>query len=132
VPSSTKTLHLYEARFLALLDEVIAAGNNLLAHIVVQPVQGDNPGVASFVANYGCLAHIESVRRLDIGALVTIRGIGRLKMVSLTQVLLTALPRHFFTEECLLVWLVLEDKCSSNASNTKYGRAFSCSTKVVL
>ncbi|KAH8949104.1 hypothetical protein BDL97_10G013400 [Sphagnum fallax] len=86
VPSSTKTLHLYEARFLALLDEVIAAGNNLLAHIVVQPVQGDNPGVASFVANYGCLAHIESVRRLDIGALVTIRGIGRLKMVSLTQV----------------------------------------------
>jgi Lon protease-like protein len=32
-----------------------------LAHIVVQPVQGDNPGVASFVANYGCLAHIESV-----------------------------------------------------------------------
>jgi hypothetical protein len=72
------------------------------------------------------------VRRLDIGALVTIRGIGRLKMVSLTQVVLTALPRHCFTEGCLLLWLVLEDKCSSDASNAKYGRDFFCSTKVVL
>lgn len=60
-------------------------GNNLLAHIVIEPVKGDEAGVASFVATYGCLARIESVKRLDIGALVSIRGIGRIKMVSLTQ-----------------------------------------------
>ena len=95
VPSSSKTLHLYEARFLSLLEEVLcyifhhvslrcpssskfqshahqpawlfagwqvmAKGNNLLAHIVIEPVKGDEAGVASFVATYGCLARIESV-----------------------------------------------------------------------
>ncbi|XP_008459683.2 uncharacterized protein LOC103498728 isoform X3 [Cucumis melo] len=47
VPSESKTLHLYEARYLALLDEV---------------------------------------ERLQVGALVTIRGIGRVKIIELLQV----------------------------------------------
>ncbi|KAG0608474.1 hypothetical protein M758_8G108600 [Ceratodon purpureus] len=85
IPTSSKTLHLYEARFLSLLEEVMAKGNNLLAHIVIEPVKGGEGGVASFVATYGCLARIESVKQLEIGALVSIRGLGRIKMVNLTQ-----------------------------------------------
>ncbi|RZC54082.1 hypothetical protein C5167_012939 [Papaver somniferum] len=46
VPTESKTLHLYEARFLALLEEV---------------------------------------ERLEIGALVSIRGIGRVKIVNFNQ-----------------------------------------------
>ncbi|XP_058189838.1 uncharacterized protein LOC131307377 isoform X3 [Rhododendron vialii] len=46
VPSETKTLHLYEARYLSLLDEV---------------------------------------ERLDVGALVSIRGVGRVKIVKIVQ-----------------------------------------------
>ncbi|BBN05043.1 hypothetical protein MPTK1_3g09810 [Marchantia polymorpha subsp. ruderalis] len=90
VPSSTKILHLYEARFLALLDEVMGKYNNLFAHIIIEPMgpgrdDEDGKGTASFLATYGCLARVENVRRLDIGAAVTIRGIGRIKLVSLTQ-----------------------------------------------
>ncbi|KAJ9675924.1 hypothetical protein PVL29_024746 [Vitis rotundifolia] len=47
IPSESKTLHLYEARYLALLEEV---------------------------------------ERLDVGALVSIRGIGRVKIMEFVQV----------------------------------------------
>ncbi|KAL2633030.1 hypothetical protein R1flu_004509 [Riccia fluitans] len=90
VPSSTKMLHLYEARFLALLDEVMGKYNNLFAHIIIEPMgpgrsDDDGKGTASFLATYGCLARVENVQRLDIGAAVTIRGIGRIKLIGLTQ-----------------------------------------------
>lgn len=45
-------------------------GNNLLAHIVIEPVKGDEAGVASFVATYGYLARIESVSSWGIQLLV--------------------------------------------------------------
>eukprot|EP00850_Spirogloea_muscicola_P015607 SM000121S26004 [mRNA] locus=s121:246748:248585:- [translate_table: standard] len=84
VPASSKTLHLYEARFLALLDEVLEKTNNLFAHIVVEAVLAGE-GQGSFVASYGCLAIVENVRRLTVGALVTVRGIGRIKLLGVTQ-----------------------------------------------
>lgn len=86
IPTATKTLHLYEARFLALLEEVLARYNNMFAHIVIEPVSGEiQEGVISFAAKYGCLAHVENVRRLEVGALVTIRGVGRVNLAKLTQ-----------------------------------------------
>ncbi|CAM6129406.1 unnamed protein product [Calypogeia fissa] len=90
VPSSTKVLHLYEARFLALLEEVMGKYDNLFAHIVIEPMSprssdDESRGVASFLATYGCLARVEKVKRLEIGAEVTIRGIGRIKLLGLTQ-----------------------------------------------
>ncbi|KAJ7559464.1 hypothetical protein O6H91_04G085900 [Diphasiastrum complanatum] len=89
-PSASKTLHLYEARFLALLDEVLGKYNNLFAHIIVERVVGHSLGLGqeinSFAATYGCLAQVESVRQLEVGALVTIRGIGRVSIVEITQV----------------------------------------------
>eukprot|EP00250_Pteridium_aquilinum_P004907 c15086_g1_i1 orf=30-977(+) len=86
IPTATKTLHLYEARFLALLEEAISKYHNMFAHIVIEPVSdGVEEGVLSFATKYGCLAQIESVRRMDVGALVTIRGVGRLNLAKLTQ-----------------------------------------------
>lgn len=86
IPTATKTLHLYEARFLALLEEAIGKYNNMFAHIVIEPVSdGVEEGVLSFATKYGCLAQIESVRRMEVGALVTIRGVGRVNLAKLTQ-----------------------------------------------
>lgn len=86
VPSATTTLHLYEARFLALLEEAMEKHNNFFVHFVLDPVSDfGSSAMASFAASYGCLTLIENVKRIEIGALVTIRGIGRVNIVTLTQ-----------------------------------------------
>ncbi|CAA6663940.1 unnamed protein product [Spirodela intermedia] len=86
VPSESKTLHLYEARFLALLEESLNKGQKQFVHFVLDPVpsSGSSTG-ASYAARYGCLVYIENVEKLDIGALVSIRGIGRVSIMNMTQ-----------------------------------------------
>ncbi|XP_010543720.1 PREDICTED: uncharacterized protein LOC104816539 [Tarenaya hassleriana] len=81
VPTESKTLHLYEARYLALLEESLQRKNNLFVHFVLDPVSISQTATeASFAARFGCLVVIESVERLDVGALVCIRGVGRVKI----------------------------------------------------
>ncbi|XP_024533417.1 uncharacterized protein LOC112347187 isoform X2 [Selaginella moellendorffii] len=100
VPSSTKTLHLYEARFLALLEEVksfssrdcfvhcsislqaLRKCHNLFVHVVIERT---GRSANEYAFRYGCLSHILHVKRLEVGALVTIRGIGRVRLISLSQ-----------------------------------------------
>ncbi|KAL5843478.1 hypothetical protein ACOSQ4_009436 [Xanthoceras sorbifolium] len=85
VPSESKTLHLYEARYLALLDESLIRKNRFV-HFVLDPIAiSDSAAEVSFAARYGCLVLIENVERLDVGALVTIRGIGRVKIIKFFQ-----------------------------------------------
>ncbi|KAM7266348.1 hypothetical protein ACFE04_004245 [Oxalis oulophora] len=85
IPSEIKTLHLYEARYLALLEESLA-GKKHFVHFVLDPISiSDTATEASFAARYACLVAIENVERLDVGALVTIRGIGRVKLVHFLQ-----------------------------------------------
>lgn len=85
VPSESKTLHLYEARYLALLEESLLRKKNFV-HFVLDPIAISNSGgEASFAARYGCLVLIENVERLDVGALVSIRGIGRVKILKFLQ-----------------------------------------------
>ncbi|CAN0890104.1 hypothetical protein LINGRAHAP2_LOCUS16253 [Linum grandiflorum] len=85
VPSESKTLHLYEARYLALLEEALVQ-KKMFVHFVLDPVSiSDSGSEASFAARYGCLVNLESVERLDLGALVTVRGIGRVKLVGFLQ-----------------------------------------------
>ncbi|KAL3353900.1 hypothetical protein AABB24_018533 [Solanum stoloniferum] len=87
VPSETKTLHLYEARYLALLEESLFKKNKFFVHFVLDPIAiNDTSGEASFAARYGCLVAIEKVEQLEIGALVSIRGIGRIKILKFQQV----------------------------------------------
>ncbi|KAJ6433652.1 hypothetical protein OIU84_017364 [Salix udensis] len=103
VPTESKTLHLYEARYLALLEEVVKMGPATLQAFVypyasmslfVLYLLGkcyghddmNNSGTeASFAARYGCLVNIENIKRLEVGALVSVRGIGRVKLINFVQ-----------------------------------------------
>ncbi|ONI35810.1 hypothetical protein PRUPE_1G555700 [Prunus persica] len=86
VPSESKTLHLYEARYLGLLEESLMRKNKLFVHFVLDPIIVENSTEeASFAARNGCLVFIENVERLEVGALVSIRGIGRVKIVKFVQ-----------------------------------------------
>ncbi|XP_024972431.1 uncharacterized protein LOC112511174 [Cynara cardunculus var. scolymus] len=87
VPSETKTLHLFEARYLKLLDESLFKKKKLFVHFVLDPIVVSSMSKeASFAARYGCLVVIEKVEQLDVGALVTIRGIGRVTLVKFAKV----------------------------------------------
>ncbi|XP_057502954.1 uncharacterized protein LOC130786643 isoform X3 [Actinidia eriantha] len=85
VPSERKTLHLYEARYLALLDESLFGKKKHFVHFVLDPIGISDTAKASFAARYGCLVLIEKIERLDVGALVSIRGIGRVKIVKFLE-----------------------------------------------
>ncbi|PWA46139.1 ATP-dependent protease La (LON) domain protein [Artemisia annua] len=86
VPSETKTLHLFEARYLKLLDECLFKKKKLFVHFVLDPiVVSSTSSEASFAARYGCLVVIDKVEQLDVGALVTIRGIGRVTLVKFAK-----------------------------------------------
>ncbi|KAI5655892.1 hypothetical protein M9H77_24685 [Catharanthus roseus] len=86
VPSEAKKLHLYEARYLALLEESLYNKKNMFVHFVLDPIAvNDTFTEASFAARYACLVTIEKVERLDVGALVFIRGIGRVKIIRFEQ-----------------------------------------------
>ncbi|KAB8114695.1 hypothetical protein EE612_054254 [Oryza sativa] len=61
IPSECKTLHLYEARYLALLEEALYRKNNSFVHFVLDPVVSGSPK-ASFAVRHGCLVQIESYR----------------------------------------------------------------------
>ncbi|XP_078441023.1 ATP-dependent protease La (LON) domain protein [Wolffia australiana] len=86
VPSEFKTLHLYEARFLALLEESMDKGQYQFVHFVLDPLPS-NPSSTelSYAARHACLVFIEKVEKLDIGALVSIRGVGRVDIIDITQ-----------------------------------------------
>ncbi|CAO2152329.1 unnamed protein product, partial [Urochloa humidicola] len=60
IPSESKTLHLYEARYIALLEEALHKRKNSFVHFVLDPVV-DSSTKASFAVRYGCLVHIESM-----------------------------------------------------------------------
>uniref|UniRef100_M1CJF0 ATP-dependent peptidase n=1 Tax=Solanum tuberosum TaxID=4113 RepID=M1CJF0_SOLTU len=67
VPSETKTLHLYEARYLALLEESLFKKKKFFVHFVLDPIAiNDTSGEASFAARYGCLVAIEKVSLLAL------------------------------------------------------------------
>ncbi|XP_020107602.1 uncharacterized protein LOC109723580 isoform X1 [Ananas comosus] len=86
IPSECKTLHLYEARFLALLEESLLRRKKTFVHFVLDPVRmSRSSNRASFTASYGCLVHIENVDKLEIGALVSIRGMSRVNIVKLVH-----------------------------------------------
>ncbi|KAL4559679.1 hypothetical protein LXL04_031822 [Taraxacum kok-saghyz] len=86
VPSESKTLHLFEARYLKLLDQCLFKKKKLFVHFVLDPVVVSSKSTeASFAARYGCLVFIEKIEQLDVGALVTIRGIGRVTLVKFAK-----------------------------------------------
>eukprot|EP00898_Chlorokybus_atmophyticus_P005773 jgi/Chlat1/6197/Chrsp44S05747 len=81
-----KTLHLYEARYLAFLDEVLAQPDRQFAHVVVEPMATESEGGGgSYVAVHNCLSVITKVVKVSVGAMVQIQGIGRIKLNSFKE-----------------------------------------------
>ncbi|XP_058089894.1 uncharacterized protein LOC131236616 isoform X3 [Magnolia sinica] len=73
VPSEMKTLHLYESRFLALLEEALVS-KKLFVHFVLEPVltSGSSLG-ASFAARYGSLVLIENMEPYLRGVVIPLQ-----------------------------------------------------------
>ncbi|XP_021657891.2 uncharacterized protein LOC110648080 isoform X2 [Hevea brasiliensis] len=68
------------------MGESLLRKKKVFVHFVLDPILISSSGTeASFAARYGCLVFIENVERLDVGALVSIRGIGRVKLVKFLQ-----------------------------------------------
>lgn len=73
LPGSRKVLHLYEARFLALLDECMKSSGGLLVHAT------NINGMVNLVAT---LARIESIERAEVGARVELVAEQRVRVLS--------------------------------------------------
>ena len=81
LPGSTQVLHLYEARFLALLDEVIEKTGGLFAHITFHPPDMNGVGDEGLRLNQvASLVRIEEIVREDVGAKIVIVGESRLNL----------------------------------------------------
>lgn len=84
LPGSTQVLHLYEARFLALLDEVIEKSGGLFAHITFDTSDVDNGDGSSRVGlrlnPVASLVRVEEIVREDVGAKIVIVAESRLNL----------------------------------------------------
>ena len=82
LPGSTQVLHLYEARFLALLDEVTDRTGGLFAHVTFLPPSPGAPIDEGLRVNQvATLVRVEEVQREEVGAKVTVIGESRLQLV---------------------------------------------------
>ena len=83
LPGSTQVLHLYEARFLALLDEVTAKTGGLFAHLTFHPPSAGEEGLR--INQVASLVRVEEVVREDVGAKVVIVGESRVAMSDVVE-----------------------------------------------
>eukprot|EP00195_Chlamydomonas_chlamydogama_P001091 CAMPEP_0202918050 /NCGR_PEP_ID=MMETSP1392-20130828/72530_1 /ASSEMBLY_ACC=CAM_ASM_000868 /TAXON_ID=225041 /ORGANISM="Chlamydomonas chlamydogama, Strain SAG 11-48b" /LENGTH=283 /DNA_ID=CAMNT_0049610987 /DNA_START=96 /DNA_END=944 /DNA_ORIENTATION=+ len=94
----TKTLHLYEDHFKALIEEAWASEQKVFATAVLEPFTGQGQGVDpdampgtyvgghNFMLSCGCLCKIVDCKPYSGGYLVRMRGEGRLGISGLAQV----------------------------------------------
>lgn len=83
LPGCTQVLHLYEARFLALLDEVTTSTGGLFAHVTFLP--SDEADVGLRVNQVATLVRVEEVQREEVGAKVTIIGESRVTLQGIKE-----------------------------------------------
>lgn len=72
LPGETKRLHLFEARYLALFEQVLVHCDKRCAHFLVDFNR-------HAMATFGVIIEVNSWRRLDIGVSLDIQAVGRLK-----------------------------------------------------
>ncbi|XP_052189185.1 uncharacterized protein LOC127799304 isoform X3 [Diospyros lotus] len=75
IPSEGKTLHLYEARYLALLDESLFTRKKCFIHFVLDPIGISDGAEASFAARYGCLVHVEKADPYLKGLVIPVQDV---------------------------------------------------------
>ena len=86
LPGCTQVLHLYEARFLALLDEVSAATGGLFAHVTFLPPSEDSVDDGGLRVNQvATLVRVEEIQREEVGAKVTIIGESRCTLLDIKE-----------------------------------------------
>ena len=86
LPGSAQVLHLYEARFLALLDEVTNETGGLFAHVTfLPPAQDETDDGGLRVNQVATLVRVEEVQREEVGAKVTIIGESRMSLRELEE-----------------------------------------------
>lgn len=78
LPGESKRLHLYEARFLALFERCVLNYDKRFAHVLFA---SDRAALAA----YGTIARVRHWRRLDVGVLVEIEGVARLRVSALKR-----------------------------------------------
>ena len=86
LPGSSQVLHLFEARFLSLLDEVTNETGGLFAHVTfLPPAQGEADDGGLRVSQVATLVRVEEVQREEVGAKVTIIGESRIQLQELEE-----------------------------------------------
>ncbi|KAF6262441.1 hypothetical protein COO60DRAFT_627274 [Scenedesmus sp. NREL 46B-D3] len=98
LPGSVKTLHLYEARYLAMLEEVLSnpGRNKFIGHVVVEQL-GDPVGSRAaafphafvgdnFIMLMGTLCRVLEVKSLRVGAFVKVQAECRVAVTRVTKV----------------------------------------------
>jgi Lon protease-like protein len=75
LPGEEKTLHLFEARYLALFDDAVLNYDRRFGHILLSTER-------SSLAASGALVYVSDWERLDIGVKLRIHGIGRIQVAS--------------------------------------------------
>lgn len=76
MPGERKVLHLFEARYLALFENVVVCYNKRCAHVLVATER-------NALAAYGTIVSIKSWRRLDVGVRVEFEGVARFRLTKL-------------------------------------------------
>lgn len=78
LPGESKHLHIYEARFLALFERSVVRFGKRFAHVLYAADRGA-------LAAHGTVARVESWRRLDVGVLIEVEGVARLRVSALNR-----------------------------------------------
>ncbi|CAG9462575.1 unnamed protein product [Pedinophyceae sp. YPF-701] len=94
-PGYRKTIHLYEKRFIDLLEQVLDSEHRFMGHIVVDGGVGPmsrSPGALvvrtpdeEMTMAWAGVCRVEGIQKLDVGALVTLQCEGRVALQQLTQ-----------------------------------------------
>lgn len=86
VPGAQRTLHLYEARYLSLLDHALALPGQRMVHLAVaEGVTPEGEFGWEVKRNDCCLMEVVETRKAEVGALVTLRAVAQIYLKEVTS-----------------------------------------------
>ena len=86
VPGAQRTLHLYEARYLSLLDHALALPGQRMVHLAVaEGVTPEGDFGWEVKRNDCCLMEVVETRKAEVGALVTLRAVAQIYLKEVTS-----------------------------------------------
>ena len=86
VTGAQRTLHLYEARYLSLLDHALALPGQRMVHLAVaEGVTPEGEFGWEVKRNDCCLMEVVETRKAEVGALVTLRAVAQIYLKEVTS-----------------------------------------------